>query len=285
MPQAEWSHHCSACGKCCNSPPQLSVPELFHHQHMFFGCLMVQRVPHHAAAQALAEQLLHAIPGAPATADRVLLATQAFDTGLSDHCPALNAELGCSLHGSHKPGICRVVPFDALLPDSLQHLVLAQRAADARYLGSDCIAPGARPGFALVTRRLQVVQDDARAALADRRRDLAEERIRWGESVFRALLPELSAGGSVLEKLPIQGFITLSLAPVLLTIAQASERARTRCVAYLEAQSLLAQRTLATARDRGLEQTEAITRLAAFSRTNARLHAALTGSHLTNSKG
>ncbi len=246
---------------------------------------MVQRVPYHAQSQALAEQLLHAVPGAAATADRILLATQAFDAGLSQHCPALSGERRCSLHGPHKPAICRVVPFDALLPDSLQHLILAQRATDTQYLGSDCIAPGVRPGFAVVTRRLAVVQEDARAALAERRRDLAEERLRWGQRVFQALLPELSAGGSALEKLPSQGFITLSLAPVLLVLAEASERSRTRCVAYLEAQSVLAQRTLATARARGLERTEAVVRLAAFSRTNERLHAALASSRLVNSEG
>ena len=246
---------------------------------------MVQRVPYHEQGKALAEQLLHAVPGAPATADRVLLATQAFDAGLEARCPALNAELGCSLHGPHKPGICRVVPFDALLPDGLQHLVLAQRAAETRYLGSDCISPGVRPGFAVVTRRLEVVQADARAALDDRRRDLAEERIRWGQRVFQALLPELGAGGSALEKLPRQGFITLSLAPVLLVLAEASDRSRTRCVAYLAAQAALAEGMLATARARGLEQTEASLRLVAFQRTNQRLHAALAGSRLSNSKG
>jgi hypothetical protein len=40
-----WSFRCSACGKCCNSPPEMSVPELFHHQHRFVGCLAVRRLP------------------------------------------------------------------------------------------------------------------------------------------------------------------------------------------------------------------------------------------------
>jgi hypothetical protein len=39
-----WSFHCSACGKCCNSPPPMSVPELFYHQRRFIGCLTVRRV-------------------------------------------------------------------------------------------------------------------------------------------------------------------------------------------------------------------------------------------------
>jgi len=275
LPQAEWSHHCSACGKCCNSAPQLTVPELFHHQDTFFGCLLVQRVPYHSQGQALADQLLHVVPGSLPTADRVLLATQAFDLELSARCPALNADQQCSLHGPHKPGICRVVPFDALLPDSLQHLVLAERAKDTLYIGSDCIAAGIRPGLAVVTRRLRVVEDDARVALAERRRDLAAERLRWGELVFQALLPELSNDGPVLERLPREGFMRLSIAPVLMVIAEASERARMRCVAYLKAQAVLAHRILADARRAGVEHAESVVRLAAFQRTNERLHARL----------
>ncbi len=240
---------------------------------------MVQSVPHQAQSAALAEELLHAVPGALPTADRVLLATQAFDAGLSEQCPALNAELGCSLHGAHKPGICRVVPFDALLPDSMQHLVLAERAAEARYLGSDCISPGARAGFAVVTRRLAVVQDDVRVALAERRQALAAERRWWGQRVFQALLPELGSDGGALERLPREGFITLSLAPVLLVIAQESEHSRERCVAYLKAQAGLAQRMLGAARTRRLEHGESALRLAAFARTNERLLAVLARSH------
>ena len=38
-----WFFGCSACGKCCNSAPRLLVPELFHHQARFVGCLGLQR--------------------------------------------------------------------------------------------------------------------------------------------------------------------------------------------------------------------------------------------------
>ncbi|HEX7452784.1 MAG TPA: YkgJ family cysteine cluster protein, partial [Polyangiaceae bacterium] len=161
-PQTEWSHHCSACGKCCNSPPQLSVPELFHHQRRFIGCLSVRWL------------------GEPA---QLLLGARAYDTELSEHCPALDGERHCRIHDDHKPAVCRVVPFDEQLPDHLQHLVLAERAAEARYMGSDCIAPGTRAGFPVVTRRLELVDEGARAALTARRRDLANDQRFWGKSL------------------------------------------------------------------------------------------------------
>ncbi len=239
---------------------------------------MLQRVPRysgHAAAEELAQRLLHEVPKSPSSADRVLLATQAFDMGLSERCPALDAEQRCSLHTSRKPAICKVVPLDAWLPDELQHRVLAMRAAEARYVGSDCIAPGARPGFALVTRRLTVVENDARAALAERRRDLEKERSFWGKSVFALLVPELFPEPAALGRLPASGFITLSLAPVLLVLADASPRCRARCIAYLDAQGQLAQRLLADAAAHGHSQSEAVRRLGAFAGSNARLRQAL----------
>lgn len=228
----------------------MSVPELFHHQRMFIGCLSVRWL-----GQA-----------------ELLLTTRAFDTALSEQCPALDGERRCSIHDDKKPAVCRVVPFDEQLPDHLQHLVLAERAAEARYLGSDCIAPGARSGFPVVTRRLALVDDGARAALADRRRDLANERRFWGNSVEPSLQAELCA---LSIRPPPGGFLTLSIAPVLMELAAASTRCRERCMAYLAAQATLCERTLKEARSIGPAEHPGIRQLAAFSGTNARLLAVL----------
>ncbi len=195
-PQTEWSHHCSACGKCCNSPPQLAVSELFHHQDTFFGCLTVQRLPRPAASDVrataafdeLAASLWHRLPSAHADADDVLLATRGLDLGLSERCPALADDQRCSLHERGKPAICRVVPLDFVDAGTAPNTGSCRHAAqEARYFGSDCIQPGVRPGLALMTRRLSVVDSEALAALAEHRRLLAAERRTWGDAVFQLL--------------------------------------------------------------------------------------------------
>jgi hypothetical protein len=226
---------------------------LFHHQRAFIGCLSVRWL---------------AAPGG-----ELALTTRAFDTGLSERCPALDAERRCSLHDDKKPAVCRVVPFDEWLPDHLQHLVLAERAREARYIGSDCIVPGARPGLPVVTRRLEVVDAGARRALAERRRDLADERRFWGRALAPLLRAELLARSE--PALPPSGFLTLSIAPVLLVLADTSSRSRERCMAYLAAQAPLCERTLQQARLDGCAERAAIQQLSAFTSTNARLLAFL----------
>jgi Fe-S-cluster containining protein len=228
----------------------MSVPELFHHQRTFIGCL---------SARWLGD-------------GELLLTTRAFDTELSEHCPALDSERRCSLHDHKKPAVCRVVPFDEQLPDHLQHLVLAERAVEARYLGSDCIAPG----FPVVTRRLELVDAGARAALAERRRDLANERRFWGNAVTPLLSAQLRSHSFRPDSPRVGGFLTLSIAPVLMELAATSTPCRERCMAYLVAQATLCERTLKEARSAGSAERSEIRQLAAFTSTNARLLAVLT---------
>jgi hypothetical protein len=243
---------------------------------LFFGCLTVQRLRRpptsdavgNEAFDALAETLWHRLPGARHDTDDVLLATRGFDLGLSERCPALDDEQRCSLHDTGKPAICRVVPLDALTPDSAQHRVLQSRRAEAHYLGSDCIQPGVRPGFELVTRQLRVVDGAARKALAEHRRELALERRLWGDAVFELLRAELFASLASLERVPKGGFMTLSVVPVLVVLARDSAL-RARCVQYLAAQALLAERLLERARRAGQAERESVRRLADFARSNA----------------
>jgi len=255
------------------------MPELLHHQHTFFGCLTIQRIARPSPSGArlrtefeqLAARLWHRLPDGSVSTDDVLLATRAFDLGLSDRCPALDAQQGCSLQADRKPSICRVVPLDALQPDSAQHLVLASREAEAHYFGSDCVAPGERPGFDLVTRRLSVVDSGASAALTQRRQDLAEERNAWGDRVFQQLCSDLFSSAAALERLPSRGFMTLSIAPVLIALLEQSSLSRARCIGYLDAQARLAERLLRGALEDGQGERGTVRQLSAFVRTNARL--------------
>lgn len=117
MVSADWSLHCTACGRCCNSPPLLSLDELWQHRHTFIGCISVRRLPRNASAgqRALAAQLL---PGG--AADDLVLLLQGYQWASQPSCPALQSDQRCGVHGAHKPATCRVVPLDALLPDAEQ---------------------------------------------------------------------------------------------------------------------------------------------------------------------
>jgi len=263
----------------------MSVPELLHHQHLFFGCLTIQRIARPPVSEAglrgefeqLAARLWHRLPQGRARTDDVLLATRAFDWALSERCPALNDQQRCSLHADRKPAICRVVPLDPLQPDCAQHHVLASREAEAQHFGSDCIAPGQKPGFELVTRRLRVVDSQARAALAQRRTDLAHEREAWGDRVFQLLSSELFSSEAALARVPEAGFMTLSLAPVLISLLERRLLSRARCAEYLDAQAALAERLLSTADEGGHAERDSIRQLSAFARTNAQLRQQLKG--------
>jgi Fe-S-cluster containining protein len=292
-----WWFHCSACGKCCNSAPEMSLPELLHHQHRFIGSLALRRIPRMRAGDRLgargvrateADRLAHAeladaVLHPVADGGYVLLATHAFSSDARDACPALGADMRCTIHDDRKPAACAVVPLDALVPDRLQHVVLAERSAEAAYLGADCLAGGAReasrpapggtrPHLLPVLRGSTVVDGDARDALARRRKDLAEEKARWGRAVFAMLSEELFASAEGLARVPVQGFLVMAIAPVLLVLASASAADRGRCLEYVDAQIALIDRQLGvpSPRDaRGLAQ------LAAFARTHRALRAGL----------
>lgn len=225
------------------------MPELFRHQHRFLGRLAVRRVSRLGSN------------GSASSAFDLLLVTHAWHDERLERCPALADDGRCGIHADDKPLVCLLAPLDALVPDALQHEVLARRAREAVYFGADCIAAGASApaGFAPLVRRLQVVDLDAKRALAARREALVLEKRFWGTAVFRLLEAELRANRDSLAKMPPDGFMSLSLAPVVMVVAEASERCRVRCIEYLDAQLVLAARL-------GLEEVV---------RTHAALRAAL----------
>jgi hypothetical protein len=272
----------------------MSVPELFHHQHRFIGCLAIRRVSRlqpgdrisrraavradeddAAAYSRLAGAVLHRLAGTSSGHD-VLLAGQAFPSSPTDRCPALGGDLRCTVHQDRKPAACSVVPLDALVPDRLQHAVLADRAGEALYMGADCIAPGERAGFAPFTRQRAVIDDGARGALARRRADLVDEKRWWGDAVFRLLHEELFAHEGALSRVPVSAHLVMSIAPALMVIARASPPCRARCLEYAEAQSALMADAMRgwTAR-RSLVEPPLTQQLRAFARTNAAMQAAL----------
>jgi hypothetical protein len=299
-----FSFECTACGKCCNSGPQLSLPELFHHERRFIGCLTLRRVKllrrgdeigqgvargkltadDEREYTQLAERLLHPLPVQPGEAPQaLLLAIQAFYDPSAARCPQLSPDNTCSVHVERKPGACSVAPLEAWLPDRLQHYVLAGRRRAAEYHGTDCIRPGETRGQ-VVTRRLAVVQREAHESLARRRADLQRDKLFWGAGVFAQLARELLSDRAALARIPLQGFVSIPPVPVLALLAQVSERCRLRCLAFLEAQrglidAALEARSSASAAPGDVQVRATTLELEALARSTRTLLSVLTRPH------
>ena len=278
-----WSFHCSACGKCCNSAPTLSLPELFYHQRRFVGCLGIRRMrrPRQGPFETTARAYLHGLPGLRDPDSDILLTAQALDVASFGRCPALTKDGHCSIHDDNKPVACMAVPFDPLVPDQLQHLVLAERQIDASFSGAGCIRKGTQANMLPLMHGPTIVDNQAATALAERRRQLLEEKHFWGDAVFRVLEPELFSLPASLAKIPTQGYLTISLTPALMVVAEMSARCRARCIEYLESQLalsdniLLANEVPETRADSGV-----LAQLRAFAKTSMSLREALRNGHV-----
>jgi hypothetical protein len=179
--------------------------------------------------------------------DTFSITAQGYDYPSVARCPALEDDGRCAIHLHGKQLTCEVVPLDPLVPDALQHLVLAARNQSAAYLGADCIHEGERDGAALLVRQGRVVDANAKDALTRRRNALAKEREVWGQAVFEALRKELFDSPAASARIPAGGFLTISIVPALLTIAAACARCRQLCIDYIDSQLALIERCIAQA--------------------------------------
>ena len=214
------SFRCTACGACCNSAPSLSLPELFHHQRRFIGTLAIRRF---SPFETFADEPFETVSG-PTGPELVLLAAQAFDEPPRGRCPALGADQRCTLELDRKPSQCRAVPLEPLLPDAKQLEILGVRGREAAYMGASCVQPGESAGHLPLVVERRVVDAEALAALAARRRELLTDQRLYGRAVFELLRPELFDRPERFAKVPLGGCLSLSLAPALAVIASASQR-------------------------------------------------------------
>lgn len=227
------SFACSACGKCCNSPPLMTVPELLHHEDLFVGTLGVRR---------------H-------TGGRFDLVTQGLDFPSAGACPARRDDGLCGLHGPHKPAMCRTVPLDPYRAEAQQHVVLLHRNTGAGYIGAECIVPGRHDHLAVLVDDGAVVDPAYRAQWTTHRRLLDDEQQLWGTAVsgmLRRQLPPPPRGAA-------DGLVTLPLVPVLAVLAAWSDRCRERCLRYVLRQRALLERQIDTALARKREQDRPVT--------------------------
>ncbi|WP_201642082.1 hypothetical protein [Paraburkholderia metrosideri] len=253
-----FSFACSACGKCCNSPPSMTLAELFMHRDRFIGCLAIGRVSrkrqgerlrvgHHesvlddtdiAEFASIADTLLYQ------AGETFSIATQGYDYPSVGRCPALEEDGRCAIHFAGKPVTCEVVPLDPLVPDRLQHLVLAARNQSGAYFGANCIQEGEHVDAALLVSGSRIVDAGALHAVTRRRHALAKEREIWGQAVFESLRQDLFNSPAALARIPAGGFLTISIVPALLAVAGASERCRQLTAVYIDSQIALIGRSI-----------------------------------------
>lgn len=283
--------HCNACGKCCNSPPAMSVPELFRYRERFIGSLAVGQARRLAAGSgiadgpdrrvlddddahalaALQDALFHPSPAA----GRVLtLVTQAFDYPSLARCPALADDGGCSVHGEDKPRMCSVVPLDPALPDRLQDSVLRNRRASAGWSGVSCIQPGVAPPYRPLVLQRGVADPAYRDDLQARRADLAGDKARWGRAVAGMLEKEWRRGSAPGPR--DEAAMVLPLVPVLAVLAAEGAAMRADCVDYIDCQLALIDAAVGRAlvRKRPADR-ETTAQLRAFAQAYARQRALL----------
>jgi hypothetical protein len=229
----------------------MALPELFHHQARFVGCLSLRRVPvaslslgSDAAGELDAFLPRHAqrIGRDAARAEYVWLTAQAYDDPGVARCPALGEDKRCRVQDDQKPLACRAVPLEPTLPDSLQLSVLEERARDAAFMGADCIRPvagspaDAKQHLPVVVEGQRVVDAEAQRALELRRRALRSDKAHWGNRVFALLQRDVFEHPERVAALPEQGYLCLSLAPVLSVVSSLSNALTRRVVQYLNAQ-------------------------------------------------
>lgn len=244
----------------------MSLPELLHHRNTFIGCLAIRRykLPTRGAQASLQArryeftdedrsafaELYSALLFKAGSLDQdgyIGLFTQAFDYTSQSRCPALADDGQCSIHDNRLPSLCAAVPLDPLVPDRLQHVVLASRNTKEDFVGANCIVEDERDDFATLTRDGGIADDRYGEAVQRRRADLEAEKRWWGTSVFAAFRKELFESPDARASIPFDGFFYVSLVPVLIEVARQSDHGRDSCLTYLDAQLTLIERAVKSA--------------------------------------
>jgi hypothetical protein len=227
-----------------------------------------------SACERIAADCLHPFSGE----DDLLLSPLGFEDPGVDRCPALGADARCSLHGRDKPSMCKAVPFDPLVPDRLQHLVLAERWRDSDELGGRCIARSS-DRQRMSVRGSSVLDLEVRRTLAAARRGLAADKRFWGTAIHAQLVEHLPGDQAGAGRVPAQDLLAIPLTPVLQWLAQISKRCRERCLEYLDAQRVLCETSAQECVSRKPSSLDAsLARLRGFARANHALRRGLLAS-------
>ncbi|MEK6424286.1 MAG: flagellin N-methylase [Burkholderia gladioli] len=286
-----WSLACHACGRCCNSPPALSLRELFRHGDRFIGCIAVTKVAGLRAGERLASdgrvRVLDAADVAAfdtlaaalysrvsAGRDWLSVSLQGFGYASLERCPALADDGRCAIHEAGKPAICDAVPLDPFAPDRWQAWVVGARRDTSVWAEAGCLQRGpASNAFTLI--------DSGRVATPalDACRDaLQRERTVWRDAVAGSLMASGPAWARSWAQLTPGARLTLPIVPALLEVARHSPRCRDACVDLVDRQGVLIGTTIDAALARRHAADRATTQeLRRFADVLTRARGALTG--------
>jgi Fe-S-cluster containining protein len=136
LPSKSIRFACTACGKCCNDTPMMSVVEAFELADVFLAGPVLRFSP-------LREDIFHT--GHPVLEDGdsrfpVYVELHCKPIAWTRHngrCPVLRGDNRCGIY-DRRPGVCRFVPFDLhLRPDLVSRAPIAGEEL-ARRLGFEC---------------------------------------------------------------------------------------------------------------------------------------------------
>ncbi|AEA63970.1 hypothetical protein [Burkholderia gladioli] len=275
---ASFALACHACGRCCNSPPSLSMRELFRHRERFVASIAIARVPRRrlgeririgelsheldaedlAAHDALADRLY---PRVAPDGDWLSISLRGHDYPSRQRCPALSDEGRCSLHATGKPAICEAVPLDPLAPDRLQAFVLGARREQAEWIGAGCLVEPGEPDVTGVAEPLvEAGRVLASAALTACREAMEIERAIWRDAIAAQLMASGPDWARSWSPLPPGAHLTIPAVPALLAIARISSRCRAASIEVLDGQQRLIASMVEAALARRLPEDRATTR-------------------------
>ncbi len=127
---------CTACGKCCNDTPTMSVVEAFELADVFLAGAVLRFSP-------LREDIFetgHPVIDDPDSRFPVYVELHCKSIAWTRHnhrCPVLQDDNKCGIY-DRRPGICRVVPFDLHLRPDLVSKAPSAGEELARRLGFEC---------------------------------------------------------------------------------------------------------------------------------------------------
>lgn len=233
----EFIFDCFKCGKCCNAGPALSVDEAFKYQEMFIIGLRYQVQHYEQYGKLIAgwmdgqifsskdmalfvDRLREIFPAIHGGSNGSFLNVYPFVSGYSlapgNMCEALGESMECKLHND-KPTMCKSVPFDPIMPESLQFYTLR------RFKEYGCISEGNSESVSqrIVYRNGEIVDPEFRSAFQSRFSDISNEK---GGVAFVALsmkegspmAPNLSM---VMNSAAAGGWVETEMSPLLFYMA------------------------------------------------------------------
>lgn len=257
---AVFAFSCNQCGDCCRGGgPALSIEEIFKYQNVFItGLRWTGNMQHRKHFDAWDGEIvdMQRLRDHVASLSGPVQEHKGHDlyphiyplvTGYSVNrpCPALASDGTCTLHDD-KPARCRSVPFDPVLPEHLQAIVL-------RKFTHDCMTTTKEPDAHNVIFRDGCITDPSYKADYDRRlADMRKERdtlkaLSYFISEKGGFCPSIEEFTRTVEK---QGWIETAMTPLVFVLLKEKQINPAIAESYLRAQIVLIEPQIDAALER-----------------------------------